>query len=160
MSRAHPITDPVQFGRVAVLLGGTSSEREVSLDSGRNVLEALRQPMEEGHVTIARVRGTLCLPARFQLVAAMNPCPCGWLGAPSALGRACRCTAEAVARFRPAIVLYRGTTNLQLNLAVALRITGKFAEAERWAPPPRGSAATRGRKPCSIMRSRRDGAPA
>jgi D-alanine-D-alanine ligase len=41
MTRAHPITDPAQFGRVAVLLGGTSSEREVSLDSGRNVLEAL-----------------------------------------------------------------------------------------------------------------------
>ena len=43
MTRSHPITDPVQFGRVAVLLGGTSSEREVSLDSGRNVLEALQR---------------------------------------------------------------------------------------------------------------------
>jgi magnesium chelatase family protein len=46
----------------------------------RRVLEVLRQPLEEGHVTISRVRGTLRLPARFQLVGAMNPCPCGRAG--------------------------------------------------------------------------------
>ena len=55
----------------------------------RHALEVLRQPLEEGHITISRSRGTLCLPARFQLVAAMNPCPCGQRG--SAV-RACRCT--------------------------------------------------------------------
>ncbi len=54
----------------------------------RTSLEVLRQPLEEGFVTVSRHRGTLRLPARFQLVAAMNPCPCGRLGAASA----CRCT--------------------------------------------------------------------
>jgi magnesium chelatase family protein len=55
----------------------------------RHVLEVLRQPLEEGRITISRSRGTLCLPARFQLVGAMNPCPCGQRGCPT---RPCRCT--------------------------------------------------------------------
>jgi magnesium chelatase family protein len=55
----------------------------------RHALEVLRQPLEEGRITISRARGTLELPARFQLVAAMNPCPCGQRGASH---RACRCT--------------------------------------------------------------------
>ncbi len=55
----------------------------------RHVLEVLRQPLEEGWITISRSRGTVCLPARFQLVGAMNPCPCGRRG--SAI-RPCRCT--------------------------------------------------------------------
>ncbi len=58
----------------------------------RTSLEVLRQPLEEGFVTVSRHRGTLRLPARFQLVAAMNPCPCGRLGAASA----CRCTGADV----------------------------------------------------------------
>jgi magnesium chelatase family protein len=48
----------------------------------RRSLEALRQPLEERAVTVARIRATVRLPARFQLVAAMNPCPCGGLGDP------------------------------------------------------------------------------
>jgi magnesium chelatase family protein len=59
----------------------------------RAALEALRQPLEEGIVTVTRTRGTLRLPARFQLVAAMNPCPCGRRGSPSA---SCRCTPKEV----------------------------------------------------------------
>ena len=55
----------------------------------RHVLEVLRQPLEEGRITISRSRGTLCLPARFQLVSAMNPCPCGQRGSAA---RPCRCT--------------------------------------------------------------------
>ena len=66
----------------------------------RVVLEALREPLESGHVTISRALRQASFPARFQLVAAMNPCPCGALGDP---GGACRCTAEQVARYRARI---------------------------------------------------------
>jgi magnesium chelatase family protein len=55
----------------------------------RHALEVLRQPLEEGRITISRVRGTLELPARFQLVGAMNPCPCGQRGSAT---QGCRCT--------------------------------------------------------------------
>ena len=63
----------------------------------RVVLEALREPLESGHVTISRALRQASFPARFQLVAAMNPCPCGTLGDPAG---ACRCTPEQVARYR------------------------------------------------------------
>ena len=62
----------------------------------RNALEALRQPLEDGYVSIARAGGTTVFPASFSLVAAMNPCPCGWRGDPR---RACRCGPDAVARY-------------------------------------------------------------
>ena len=63
----------------------------------RRVLEALREPLETGHICIARAARRADFPARFQLVAAMNPCPCGWLG--HANGK-CRCTPDQVARYR------------------------------------------------------------
>ncbi len=63
----------------------------------RRVLEVLREPLESGHITISRAARQVDFPARFQLVAAMNPCPCGWLGDPS--GK-CRCTPEQVQRYR------------------------------------------------------------
>ena len=63
----------------------------------RDALEALREPLESGVVTLVRVKRTCEFPARFQLVAAMNPCPCGYAGDPR--GR-CHCTAEQVARYR------------------------------------------------------------
>jgi magnesium chelatase family protein len=66
----------------------------------RHALEALREPLENGRVTISRAARQAVFPASFQLVAAMNPCPCGWLGAPPGLGRACRCTPDAVARYQ------------------------------------------------------------
>jgi magnesium chelatase family protein len=66
----------------------------------RAALEALREPLETGRVSIARAARRATFPARFQLVAAMNPCPCGWLGAPAALGKACRCTPDAVQRYQ------------------------------------------------------------
>ena len=59
---------------------------------GRAPLEALRQPLEEGFVTVSRNRGTLRMPAGFQLIAAMNPCPCGRRGS----GAGCRCTSAEV----------------------------------------------------------------
>ena len=63
----------------------------------RKVLEVLREPLESGQIVIARARDKVRFPARFQLVAAMNPCPCGFLGDPS--GR-CRCTPEQIQRYR------------------------------------------------------------
>lgn len=66
----------------------------------RLALEALREPLESGQVTISRAARQAQYPARFLLVAAMNPCPCGWLGAPAGLGRACRCNPDAVLRYQ------------------------------------------------------------
>lgn len=63
----------------------------------RRVLEVLRQPLEDGRVTIARAARTAIFPSRFVLVAAMNPCPCGFLGDPR---RECRCTPLQVAKYR------------------------------------------------------------
>jgi magnesium chelatase family protein len=66
----------------------------------KNVLEVLRQPMEDGHVTISRASSTVTYPARFMLVAAMNPCPCGFLGDPK---RECSCSFLQIQRYRTKI---------------------------------------------------------
>ncbi len=66
----------------------------------RNVLEVLRQPLEDGQVTITRSAATTTYPAALMLVAAMNPCPCGYLGDGQ---RECRCTARQVRRYRSRI---------------------------------------------------------
>lgn len=63
----------------------------------RRVLEALREPLETGHIRVSRAAHRAEFPARFQLVAAMNPCPCGWLGHGN--GK-CRCTPDQIARYR------------------------------------------------------------
>jgi magnesium chelatase family protein len=64
---------------------------------GRDVLEALRQPLEDGAVTVVRVGRASTFPARFTLVAAMNPCPCGMFGS---AGRACSCPPNVPERYR------------------------------------------------------------
>jgi len=66
----------------------------------RNALEALRQPMEEGAITLVRAGQWVTYPAAFALVGAMNPCPCGFRGDPRRGGKSCRCTPEAVDRYR------------------------------------------------------------
>jgi magnesium chelatase family protein len=99
----HTISD-------VALVGGGSTPRpgEVSLahhgvlfldempEFDRRVLEALRQPIEEGRITVSRALRSVVFPARFVLVAAMNPCPCGYHGDPK---RACRCTPQQTARY-------------------------------------------------------------
>jgi len=95
----------------AALIGGGSQPRpgEVSLahhgvlfldemtEFSRHVLEVLRQPLEEGRVAVARAARTAIFPARFMLVGAMNPCPCGFAGDPV---RECRCAPPAMAHYR------------------------------------------------------------
>lgn len=66
----------------------------------RSTLEVLRQPLEDGQVTISRAAGKLTFPARFMLVAAMNPCPCGYYGD---LKRECRCSPNQIAKYRDRI---------------------------------------------------------
>jgi len=96
------------------LIGGGSSPRpgEVSLanhgllfldelpEFKKNALEVLRQPLEDGKVTISRSLHSLTYPSRFMLVAAMNPCPCGYLGDPT---HVCSCTPIAIKRYRSRI---------------------------------------------------------
>ncbi len=66
----------------------------------RQTLEVMRQPMEDGQVTISRAAGSLTFPSRFMLVAAMNPCPCGYYGDPK---RSCRCSARQIENYRQRI---------------------------------------------------------
>jgi magnesium chelatase family protein len=110
----RPVRAPHHTASAVALVGGGSPPRpgEISLAHGgvlfldelpefpRAALEALREPLETGRITISRAARQAGFPARFQLVAAMNPCPCGWLGAPAAVGKACRCTPDAVARYQ------------------------------------------------------------
>jgi magnesium chelatase family protein len=67
---------------------------------GQNVLEVLRQPLEDKIVTISRAQGTITYPANFMLVAAMNPCPCGFFGDPV---KECSCSPTAIARYQKRI---------------------------------------------------------
>jgi magnesium chelatase family protein len=85
----------------------------------RRVLEVLREPLESGYIVVSRAKDRVRFPARFQLVAAMNPCPCGYLGEPT--GR-CSCTPDMVQRYRNKLsgpLLDR----IDLHLTVALEAT-------------------------------------
>ena len=66
----------------------------------RSTLEVMRQPLEDGRVTVSRAAGTITFPSEFMLVAAMNPCPCGYFGD---LKRECRCSPTQVQRYRQRI---------------------------------------------------------
>jgi magnesium chelatase family protein len=107
----RPTCAPHHSASAVALVGGGSPPRpgEISLahhgvlfldelpEFPRAALEALREPLESGHIRISRAAMQTEFPARFQLVAAMNPCPCGFLGHPT---RACRCTPDQVSRYQ------------------------------------------------------------
>ncbi|MCK2185672.1 YifB family Mg chelatase-like AAA ATPase [Halomonas getboli] len=107
----RPFRSPHHTASAVALVGGGSRPRpgEISLahqgvlfldelpEFPRQVLEVMREPMESGHIHIARASHERRYPARFQLVAAMNPCPCGHLGDPR---RACHCTAAQIQRYQ------------------------------------------------------------
>jgi magnesium chelatase family protein len=109
--RQRPYRAPHHTASGVALVGGGSHPRpgEVSLahhgvlfldelpEFDRRVLEVLREPLESGRIVISRAAHQAEFPARFQLVAAMNPCPCGYAGDP---GGRCHCTPDAVARYR------------------------------------------------------------
>jgi magnesium chelatase family protein len=82
-------------GEVSLAHNGVLFLDEI-LEFKRNVLEVLRQPVEEGYVTISRASATLRFPARFMLIAAMNPCPCGYHNDPT---RRCTCTDPMIQRY-------------------------------------------------------------
>jgi magnesium chelatase family protein len=110
LGNARPFRNPPHTTSMAAFIGGGAMRPgELSLahlgvlfldempEFARNALEALREPLESGVVLLSRAKRSYELPARFQLVAAMNPCPCGYAG--DSNGR-CRCTATQVARYR------------------------------------------------------------
>lgn len=112
--RQAPFRSPHHTASAVALVGGGSSPRpgEISLahrgvlfldelpEFQRRVLEVLREPMETGEISISRAARQVTFPARFQVVAAMNPCPCGYSGHPT---MECQCTPQQVMRYRSRI---------------------------------------------------------
>ncbi len=137
----RPTCAPHHTASAVALVGGGSPPRpgEISLAHGgvlfldempefpRAALEALREPLESGTITIARAAQRAEFPARFQLIAAMNPCPCGYLGSQQ---RSCRCSPEQISR-------YQGKLSGPLIDRIDLHVeVGALAAAELVNTPP------------------------
>jgi magnesium chelatase family protein len=131
----------------------------------RRALEVLREPLEEGCVRIARASRTATFPARFQLVGATNPCPCGYLGHPT---RTCRCTPDQVARYaarlsgplrdridlfaevpaQPAAVLHGSPAGEPASAVMARVVAARARQRERWGST--GTSLNRDLEPAHI----------
>lgn len=149
LSRDRPFRDPHHSASLPALIGGGPRARpgEISLahqgvlfldelpEFNRAALEALRQPLETGRVTVARAQGHCTYPARFQLVAAMNPCRCGRL-AEAACARAPRCAEEYQARLSGPLV-----DRIDLHIDVPAVPPGDLA-----LPPPAEDSAAVARR--------------
>jgi magnesium chelatase family protein len=154
----RPTQAPHHSASSVALVGGGSPPRpgEISLahhgvlfldelpEFPRAALEALREPLETGHITISRAARRSEFPARFQLVGAMNPCPCGYLG--STL-KACRCTPDQVAR-------YQGKLSGPLldRIDLHIEVAALAPDALLGTPPGESTAAIRER--CAAARTR------
>ncbi len=151
LNLAAPYRSPHHTVSDAGLIGGGSVPRpgEVSLahrgilfldefpEFSRKALETLRQPLEDGTVTISRARATVEYPARFQLIAAMNPCPCGHLGDPE---KGCTCTPSERARYAARI-----SGPLLDRLDIVCRVPRLTVDELTRAPEPEASAPVRKR---------------
>lgn len=146
--RVRPFRAPHHTASAVALVGGGGVPRpgEISLahngvlfldelpEWDRRVIEVLREPLESGSILVSRAARQTVFPAQFQLVAAMNPCPCGWLG--HASGR-CRCSIDQVQRYRRRIsgALYdRIDMSIEVAAVGAADMAAKpaaYAEAER-----------------------------
>ncbi len=147
----RPFRAPHHSASAAALVGGgaTPQPGEISLahhgvlfldelpEFDRRVLESLREPLETGQVTVSRARRRAEFPARFQLVAAMNPCPCGYAGHPR---RSCRCTPDQIARYRG-----RLSGPLLDRIDLTIEVPAVAYEDLADAPPGETSAAVRER---------------
>lgn len=147
----RPTGAPHHTASAVALVGGGSPPRpgEISLahhgvlfldefpEFPRAALEALREPLESGHIRIARAAQRAEFPARFQLIAAMNPCPCGFAGSAQ---RACRCTPDQISR-------YQGKLSGPLLDRIDLHVEVPALPAEQLVQAPAGepSAAIRAR---------------
>ena len=154
----RPTCSPHHSASAVALVGGGSPPRpgEVSLahhgvlfldelpEFPRAALEALREPLESGRITIARAARRAEFPARFQLVAAMNPCPCGHLGSPL---RACRCTPDQVAR-------YQGRLSGPLLDRIDLHVQVAALPATELLQAPAGEPTAAVRARCNAARER------
>ncbi|WP_341908773.1 YifB family Mg chelatase-like AAA ATPase [Polaromonas sp. YR568] len=142
----RPTCAPHHTASAVALVGGGSPPRpgEISLAHGgvlfldempefpRAALEALREPLESGTITIARAAQRAEFPARFQLIAAMNPCPCGYLGSQQ---RSCRCSPEQISR-------YQGKLSGPLIDRIDLHVEVGALAADELVNTPPGEATT------------------
>ena len=148
---ATPVRAPHHTASAVALVGGGNPPRpgEISLahrgvlfldelpEFDRRVLEALREPLETGRIAVARAGVSTDFPARFQLIAAMNPCPCGHLGHPRL---ACRCTPDAVARYRQRL---SGPLLDRIDIQIEVPVVPEDALTDRTRGEPSAAVAER-----------------
>ncbi|PIS15019.1 magnesium chelatase [Candidatus Shapirobacteria bacterium CG09_land_8_20_14_0_10_38_17] len=121
---AHPLPGEISLAHRGALFLDEFAEFP------RNVLEALRQPMEDGRVTVSRAAGTCTFPAKFILIAAANPCPCGYLGDPK---HECHCSLSEIARYRKRIsgpMIDRIDLHLEVPAVEIEKLTGEKRNEE------------------------------
>jgi magnesium chelatase family protein len=159
--KQRPFRAPHHSASMVALVGGGSDPRpgEISLahngvlfldelpEFDRRVLEALREPLESGRVAVSRAARQAEYPARFQLIAAMNPCPCGYLGH---YGGRCRCTPDQVAR-------YRGKISGPLLDRIDIQIEVPALREEELTSGARGESSQEARRRVAAARERQCG---